>query len=438
TIKHRQVKHYGFEFKYNSNSVQKDNPLPHGLPKECDFLWERLSEKGYIPSQKPNQLTVNNYLPGQGIPPHIDTHSSFSDPILSLSLGSDVNMDFKKKGEKHISVLLPRKSLLIMSGESRYVMYMSIEIYAWTHGITPKKIDIVMKNGGLTVQERGTRTSFTFRYVQEGECNCKYPEFCDSQKKLDLKIPEDLAAQLEDVHVHNVYEHISEHFSHTRHTPWPKVLDFVESFPPGSILIDVGCGNGKYFGFNTSIFEVLATSIFDNKSSKLAFTSRSRGFEIIRNNCLSLPFVTGIADGLISIAVIHHLATRNRRLQVIKEIVRILRVGGRALIYVWAKNQTNISSVFERTPVTLEKLIKKDDKLLLPIHTNRTAFQFQDLLVPWILNKKNIDGDSATYLRYYHVFEENELTDLCNEIPNINIVSQYYDQGNWCVILEKN
>ena len=39
---------------------------------------------------KPDQMTVNEYKPGHGIPPHIDTHSAFEDGIVSVSLGSQV------------------------------------------------------------------------------------------------------------------------------------------------------------------------------------------------------------------------------------------------------------------------------------------------------------------------------------------------------------
>jgi alkylated DNA repair protein alkB family protein 8 len=53
-----------------------------------------------------------------------------------------------------------------------------------------------------------------------------------------------------------VYENIASHFSHTRHKPWPNVLSFVQSLPIGSLLVDVGCGNGKYFDSKTGIFEV--------------------------------------------------------------------------------------------------------------------------------------------------------------------------------------
>lgn len=43
---------------------------------------------------RPDQLTVNIYEPGGGIPPHVDSHSPFEESIASLSLGSDIVIEF--------------------------------------------------------------------------------------------------------------------------------------------------------------------------------------------------------------------------------------------------------------------------------------------------------------------------------------------------------
>ncbi len=44
-----------------------------------------------------DQLIVNEYQPGQGISPHIDNKTLFSDIIVSLSLGSNAVMIFEKQ-----------------------------------------------------------------------------------------------------------------------------------------------------------------------------------------------------------------------------------------------------------------------------------------------------------------------------------------------------
>lgn len=65
-------------------------------------------------------------------------------------------MEFSHPGGQQISVLLPRRSLLIMTGESRYL---------WSHGITPRKSDIITTADGLDLVMRETRVSFTFRKI---------------------------------------------------------------------------------------------------------------------------------------------------------------------------------------------------------------------------------------------------------------------------------
>ncbi|XP_047121255.1 alkylated DNA repair protein alkB homolog 8 [Schistocerca piceifrons] len=330
SLKHRKVTHYGFKFRYDINNVDKDDPLSREIPRECDFIISRLKERGYKKDISfPDQLTVNQYAPGQGIPPHIDTHSAFEEHILSLSLGSTVVMEFEHVDGRSTSVLLPQRSLLIMSGEARY---------AWKHGITPRKTDIIhSKDGSLTVMKRGTRTSLTFRKILKGDCKCSFHNFCDSFQKtnnLQQQGNEELASQLEELHVHQVYEKIANHFSETRHKPWPNVVAFLTSLPRGAILVDVGCGNGKYLAHNSDVFKVGC-----DQSISLTRVCQEKGFEVFNCSCLRIPLRSDIADGCISIAVIHHLSTQERRLKALEEMARILKPGGRALVYVWAKNQ---------------------------------------------------------------------------------------------------
>ena len=81
-----------------------------------------------------DQLTLNDYMPGQGIPPHVDTHSPFEEVFASLSLKSGVTMHFKTpEGLTKDLYLIPR-SLVIFSGEVRF---------NWLHSISLRKIDKV-------------------------------------------------------------------------------------------------------------------------------------------------------------------------------------------------------------------------------------------------------------------------------------------------------
>lgn len=63
-------------------------------------------------------------------------------------------------------------------------------------------------------------------------------------------------AAYEERHVHSVYGSIASHFSQTRYKPWPIVHSFLLDLPRGALGLDVGCGNGKYFGINPSVIIV--------------------------------------------------------------------------------------------------------------------------------------------------------------------------------------
>ncbi|XP_040439501.1 alkylated DNA repair protein alkB homolog 8 isoform X5 [Falco naumanni] len=502
TLKYRRVKHFGYEFCYDNNNVDKDKPLPGGLPEICNLLLDKWLKQGYI-KHKPDQLTVNQYEPGQGIPPHIDTHSAFEDEIISLSLGAKIVMDFKHPDGHTVAVMLPRCSLLVMAGESRYL---------WTHGITPRKYDVIQASelgqkvrkitadvGDLTLNRRETRTSFTFRKVRRSPCNCIYPSVCDSQKGQQRQEQPSFphsqmeALKLEQEYVHKVYEEIAVHFSSTRHSPWPRIVEFLRSLPKGSIVADVGCGNGKYLGINKDLYMVGC-----DRSKNLVDICGEKNFQAFVCDALSVPILSGSCDACISIAVIHHFSTAERRLATIRELVRLLRPGGTALIYVWAmeqeyKNQkskylkekngsedkeeeidsgTAQRPLCDPMPDSSSQVLARSDQPLndskdegcdakpvadsrLPVHTNRTSFHSQDLLVPWHLKggtKKKGEGVDTVLLpagskesqelspvfhRYYHVFCEGELEAACRTLDCVRVQKSYYDQGNWCVVLEK-
>lgn len=428
-LKHRFVKHFGYEFKYEINNVDRNSPLKETIPSHCEKLFKFMNIT-------PDQLTVNCYNPGQGIPAHVDTHSAFEGPIISLSLGSDVVMEFKHDDGRSCSVLLPRRSLTIMDGESRY---------DWTHGITPRKLDVIKGMNGLTINKRDVRVSYTFRKVNmSGVCTCNYRSKCDSRKNIEIN--DEDARKLEDIHVQQVYNNIASHFSDTRHTPWPNVLEFVQSFDLGSVVLDIGCGNGKNIGHTITNFEIGC----DNSIGLLSLC-RERNLEALACNCLQVPFKDSIADGILSIAVIHHLGSESRRLQAIAEIIRLLRVGGKALIYVWAKDQNrnekssylkqdrkNRKSTSCVQASNTTKKVNVGENIALAVHTNRKQFAEQDMLVPWKLKGTEIENkNESEFLRFYHVFQDQELLLLVESFKNVNILKYYYDQGNWCVIFEK-
>jgi alkylated DNA repair dioxygenase AlkB len=149
----RRVQHYGYRYNYAHRGTGSANYLGP-LPSWAASLTERLQRDGFI-ARTPDQLIVNEYLPGQGIAGHVDSVPCFGDTIFSLSLGSCCVMVFKHLGSPAVKeLLLEPGSLLIMQDEARY---------DWKHGIPARKTDVY---AGQTI-ERGRRLSLTLRSVTE-------------------------------------------------------------------------------------------------------------------------------------------------------------------------------------------------------------------------------------------------------------------------------
>ncbi|KAM6099984.1 putative tRNA methyltransferase 9B isoform 2-T4 [Theristicus caerulescens] len=145
------------------------------------------------------------------------------------------------------------------------------------------------------------------------------------------------ASQLERDHVHSVYEKIAPYFNDARYKAWPKVQEFISEQEPGSLIADIGCGNGKYLHINSQAYKLGCDYCFP-----LVESARNEGHEVMVCHSLYLPY-----------RMIHHFSTEERRMRAIKEMARILRVGGQIMIYVWAMEQ------------------------------KRRKFEKQDVFVPW-------------------------------------------------------
>ncbi|KAF9608197.1 hypothetical protein IFM89_007819 [Coptis chinensis] len=153
--------------------------------------------------------------------------------------------------------------------------------------------------------------------------------------------------EIEKKYVHHVYDAIAPHFSSTRFAKWPKVSTFLNSLPEGSLVLDAGCGNGKYLGLNPDCFYVGC-----DISPSLINICAGRGHEVLVADAVILPYRTAFGDAAISIAVLHHLSTESRRRKAIQELIRVVRKGGLVLITVWAVEQEDSALVTKWTPLT--------------------------------------------------------------------------------------
>lgn len=136
----RRVQHYGYVYDYKARWVDKSmflGPLPSFITEVTEKL------QGF----NPDQLIVNEYLPGQGISAHVDCEPCFANTIVTVSLGWPYEMEFTNGNAKE-TIMLEQGSTLFMEGEARY---------KWRHQIRPRLNDHGIK--------RERRVSLTFRNV---------------------------------------------------------------------------------------------------------------------------------------------------------------------------------------------------------------------------------------------------------------------------------
>ena len=154
---------------------------------------------------------------------------------------------------------------------------------------------------------------------------------------------------LEQEHVVNVYETIAAHWDQTRHTPWPRVVDFLLQLPGHALVADVGCGNGKYLGVAHGHAHLLGS----DRCVNLVDICREQGYEVAVCDNMTLPYRDNIFDAALSVAVLHHFSTIARRRRAVLELARIVRPGGRLLIQAWAREQVSVDGYEELPGIVL-------------------------------------------------------------------------------------
>jgi tRNA (uracil-5-)-methyltransferase TRM9 len=205
-----------------------------------------------------------------------------------------------------------------------------------------------------------------------------------------------------DSNISKVYDNIAKDFDRTRYKVWPLIKKFIDGLPEKCYLADIGCGNGKNIILSRKDIKYKGMDISNN----FVKICNDKGLDVIHGDILNIPFESNSFDNSMSIAVIHHLSTRADRIKAISEMLRITKINGLILLYVWS--------------------------FIQPKNSKR-KFKNYDELVPY----KTILGD--IYYRYYHLYKENELEDEVKEVKEYNyeIIESGYENGNYYIIIKK-
>ncbi len=195
------------------------------------------------------------------------------------------------------------------------------------------------------------------------------------------------------------YNRIADDFSRYRAKPW-KEADFLfnDHLESGDRVLDLGCGCGQ---FSEVLRDKNAEYFGVDASKKLIEIAKKKypkeRFQVA--NALSLPFPDNYFDKVYAIALLHHIPSKELRLQILREIKRVLKKSGFLILTVW--------NLWQRKKT--RNLIFKYGLFKI---LGKSKLDFKDILMNW---EKMKDC-------YFHCFTKKELRKLTREAGFSDII----------------
>lgn len=213
------------------------------------------------------------------------------------------------------------------------------------------------------------------------------------------------------------YNLIAPAFSETRQRLWPD-FDFFEKYiQEGDDILDIGCGNGRFYEFlkdkkiNYRGVDNSANLILEAKKRYPAIASN---FEV--GDILTLKTYVKF-DKIFCLAVLHHLPSQALRLKALGNLKENLKENSLLFLTCW-----NLFNRKYRPYIIKYGLLKFPPREIMP-GIKSTNLDFKDVFIPW---KKT--QDKKIILRYCHAFTLGELAALVKK-AGFKVIAQFYSKA---------
>ena len=201
-----------------------------------------------------------------------------------------------------------------------------------------------------------------------------------------------------------LYSNIITEFDKSRGYVWPCVKNFMNSIPEKHNLsiFESGCGNGRnlIYAKNCGFNSVSGIDI----CPEFVKICQDKNLNVSVNNILEpLDQKYNI---ILSVAVIHHLDSEDKRVKSIYNLINGLKPNGILFLTFWSYEQG-------------DSIVKKNLSLgdnMVPWHSKRT--------------KKNLEN------RYYYIYNRENLIKTLNKLDIV--YELLWEEQNWIVIIKKN
>jgi tRNA (uracil-5-)-methyltransferase TRM9 len=214
------------------------------------------------------------------------------------------------------------------------------------------------------------------------------------------------------------YKEAADDFSRTRTTIWPGVLNFLKSIQTNLTILDAGCGNGKNMMKTSHNFIGLDTceELLKIVRTKATKQNKTNILDLILGSVTNLPFENQQFDGVMSIAVVHHIKSFSDRIKAFEELIRVCKKDGQVLITVWQ---------MENNPTYLDGLDEIDKNSA----TDEIPPYLGDKLIRWKHQDIKRGLTIGQMYRFYHFYSEDEVKYMISYCENkFNIKGSYYEE----------
>ncbi|MFA5842381.1 MAG: WecB/TagA/CpsF family glycosyltransferase [Candidatus Gracilibacteria bacterium] len=197
-------------------------------------------------------------------------------------------------------------------------------------------------------------------------------------------------------HVQTTYDAIAQDFSQTRQTTWPDFEFFKPYIPASARILDAGCGNGRLLHYFTAR-EFKSYLGIDNSKNLLKHARKEYSSPAIAfqwGDTLDLKVKSHEFNAVFSIAVLHHIPSRELQKKALAELGQTLSGDGLLFLSVWNVYRWKYFPAF----------VKAFFRMIF----TAGDYSWKDLMIPWGAGAKK-------RMRYVHAFTEGELLLLLKE-----------------------
>jgi len=214
---------------------------------------------------------------------------------------------------------------------------------------------------------------------------------------------------------------IAESFDLTRRKPWMQCIGFIDTLSKTDTVVDLGCGNGRHL--LPCAEHCKAVIGLDISKELLNITKKKLKGKNLDNTILlhadmtNIPLKNDTVDSILFIAALHNIKGKDGRIQSLKEVKRILKKDGTALISVWSRWQDKYRMHF------LKKWF-----------TRKGQTEFGDIDIYWKQHGLDIP-------RFYHLYSKKEfISDIrlagleIEEIQDIKLHSKKHPDNYFAIV----